>query len=239
MRIEILGTGDTVGTPRVGCNCENCLKAVKTGTERLRTSMLISSEGKNVLIDTSPDLRYQLLKSGSPHIDAVLWTHAHYDHIAGYNEFYRVQDFPPAYGPEGILSDVSDFFHFLKIDKNYVQPYEPFELFGVTYTFGEVYHPPVYTCGILMQINGKKIGYTADTAKNIPKRTKELFRDCDMLFLDALMPPGIHIGKHMNYDDAAELAAELGAKEHRFIHLSHRIPSSWKNVAKDGEIYIF
>ena len=102
MKITILGTGDTVGTPRVGCDCGVCTLATEEGRSRLRTSFLIENEGKNILIDTSPDLKEQLIRTGAPKIGAVLWTHAHYDHIAGFNEFYRVQDFPPAYTPEKV-----------------------------------------------------------------------------------------------------------------------------------------
>ncbi|HZD42903.1 MAG TPA: MBL fold metallo-hydrolase, partial [Methanomicrobiales archaeon] len=87
MRITLLGTGDAVGTPRVGCSCPNCTTAVAEGLSRLRTSLLLEVDGKHILVDTSPDLRQQLLKSGSPYIDAVIRTHGHYDHYSGYGDF--------------------------------------------------------------------------------------------------------------------------------------------------------
>ncbi|HJJ83544.1 MAG TPA: MBL fold metallo-hydrolase, partial [Methanocorpusculum sp.] len=75
MKITVLGTGDTVGTPKVNCDCEVCREAKEKGLERLRTSILIEHKGQNLLIDTTPDLRRQLLASNAPHIDGVIWTH--------------------------------------------------------------------------------------------------------------------------------------------------------------------
>src|SRR5665647_619695 len=90
MKITLLGTGDAIGTPKVGCTCPQCTHAKKTGAMRLRTSLLIENEERHILIDSSPDLRQQLLLHGSPHIDAVIWTHGHYDHFIGFGEFYRI-----------------------------------------------------------------------------------------------------------------------------------------------------
>ncbi|WP_048148074.1 MBL fold metallo-hydrolase [Methanolacinia paynteri] len=239
MKITILGTGDTVGTPRVGCDCGVCTLATEEGRSRLRTSFLIENEGKNILIDTSPDLKEQLIRTGAPKIGAVLWTHAHYDHIAGFNEFYRVQDFPPAYTPEKVMDDISGFFHFLRFKKNIVEPYEPFILFGMEITFVTVNHPPIDTYGIVIRYNGKKIGYTSDTNPNLPERTVKELMNCDLLFLDALMLPDVHIGKHMNIAEAEDLAQKLSPKEYYFVHMSHRIPMSYPHAATDFMTFEF
>lgn len=239
MKITILGTGDTVGTPRVGCNCNICAGATEKGESRLRTSFLVENNGKRILIDTSPDLKEQLIRTGSPRINAVLWTHAHYDHIAGFNEFYRVQDFPPAYAPENVLNDVSEFFHFLKFEKNVVCPYETFSLFGMDITFITVNHPPIDTYGIVIRYNGKKVGFTSDTNHHLTERTIEELKDCDLLFLDALMPAGVHIGKHMNVAEAEGLAHKLSPKEYYMVHLSHRIPMLQPHAATDFMTFEF
>ncbi|MBP2133801.1 phosphoribosyl 1,2-cyclic phosphate phosphodiesterase [Methanomicrobium sp. W14] len=237
MKITVLGTGDTVGTPRVGCECPVCTWAVREGRERLRTSFLIEEDGHNILIDTSPDLRRQLLKHGSPYIDAILWTHGHYDHIAGYNEFYRVQSFPPAYAASRAMDDIEGFFHFLHFERKRCTPYQPFEIYGIKFTFAEVNHPPMYTCGVVMEYNGKKIGFTSDTNDDLCEETLKALSGCDLLFIDALMPPSVHIGKHMNYKEALNLAEKLSAKKYYMVHMSHNLPFNWKHMASDGEVF--
>jgi len=239
MKITILGTGDTVGTPRVGCDCDICTGATEEGKTRLRTSFLVENEGSSLLIDTSPDLKEQLIRTGAPRISAVFWTHAHYDHIAGFNEFYRVQDFPPAYAPEPVINDVSGFFHFLKFKKNPVPPYEQFSLFGMDITFVTVNHPPIDTFGIVIRCNGKKVGFTSDTNPHLPDKTMEELMNCDLLFLDALMPAGVNIGKHMNVAEAEELAQKLSPKEYYLVHMSHRIPLSQDHAASDFMTFEF
>ena len=104
MEIRILGSGDAAGTPHVGCTCKNCTYAHNTGIERLRTSLLITHQDHNLIIDTTPDMRRQLLQAGSPRIDAVIWTHGHYDHFMGFGDFYRVQSILQYTVPRRFLS---------------------------------------------------------------------------------------------------------------------------------------
>ena len=141
MKITLLGTGDAIGTPKVGCDCPQCAQAKNTGTMRLRTSLLVENEGMHILIDSSPDLRQQLLLQGSPHIDDVIWTHGHYDHFIGFGEFYRVQKIPPVFAAPPVLNYCSEVFRFLTFDKGEIQPYEPFDMFGITITLFMVKHP--------------------------------------------------------------------------------------------------
>ena len=148
MQITLLGTGDAIGTPKVGCDCETCQTMMMAGRSRLRTSLLIENEGRHVLVESSPDLRQQLLRAGSPHIDAVLWSHGHYDHFIGFGEFYRVQKVPPVYAAPPVVAYCSRFLHFLPLEKHPVPAYEPFDLFGVTFTFFEVNHPRSTPAGL-------------------------------------------------------------------------------------------
>ncbi len=85
MKILFLGTGTSTGIPQIGCECEVC-KSSNPKDKRLRTSVLISDEDKNILIDCGPDFRQQMLNYNIKHIDAVLLTHHHYDHISGLDE---------------------------------------------------------------------------------------------------------------------------------------------------------
>lgn len=239
MKITLLGTGDAIGTPKVGCNCPQCTHAKKTGTMRLRTSLLLENEGRHILIDSSPDLRQQLLLADSPHIDAVIWTHGHYDHFIGFGEFYRIQKIPPVFAAPPVLNYCSEVFRFLTFEKGEIQPYEPFEMFGITITLFMVKHPPAYTCGIVFENAGSRVGFTSDTNIDIPQQSLDLLADLDLLLLDALVPSDIRIHKHMNYLDACSLARNLNPKEYQCVHLSHLIPWELPHLGKDGDIFEF
>lgn len=239
MKITLLGTGDAIGTPRIGCDCPQCSHAKSTGAMRLRTSLLIENEGKHLLIDSSPDLRQQLLLAGSPHIDAVIWTHGHYDHFMGFGEFYRVQKIPPVYAAPEILRYCSEYFSFLNFEKIPIEPYMPFTLFGITITPFMVKHPPAFTCGMLFETGESRIGYTSDTNIDIPKESLDLLGNLDLLLLDAIVPPHITITKHMNYLDACTLAGQLAPADFRCVHMSHMIPWDLPHTGKDGDVFEF
>jgi phosphoribosyl 1,2-cyclic phosphate phosphodiesterase len=239
VHLTLLGTGDAIGTPKVGCTCETCTRARRDGIQRLRTSLLVEHGGRHLLIDSSPDLRMQLLASGSPHIDAVIWTHGHYDHFVGYNEFYRVQSMPPVYAALPVLDYCRMHLHFLRYGEHPIPVYEPFELFGLKITLFEVTHPPIYATGVAIEHDGVKIAHTGDTNPHIPEQSLAVMQDPDLLFVDAIVPPGITIGKHMNYGDACALAGRLGAADFRCVHMSHLVPWDAPHIGLDGEVFPF
>ena len=239
MKLTLLGTGDAIGTPKINCDCAQCSHAKKAGATRIRTSLLIENEGKHILIDSSPDLRQQLLRIGSPHIDAVVWTHGHYDHFIGFGEFYRVQNIPPVFAAPPVLSYCSDLFQFLAFDKYAVDPYTPIELFGVTITPFMVRHPPAFTCGMLFETEKSRVGFTSDTNRDIPQKSLDLLTGLDLLLLDALVPSGISIAKHMNYLDACTLAQDLAPKDYRCVHVSHHMPWDLPHLGNDGDTFEF
>ena len=239
MKFSLLGTGDAIGTPKIGCDCPQCVRARETGTGRLRTSILIEHEGCHILVDSSPDLRQQLLRSGSPHIDAVIWTHGHYDHFMGFGEFYRVQKCPPVFATDPVLRYCGETFRFLDFKRNTVEPYVPFDLFGITVTPFLVKHPPAYTCGFVFEACGARVGYTSDTNRDIPQKSLGLLENLDLLLLDALVPSHMKITKHMNYLDACTLAESLHPNVFRCVHISHVMPWEYPHLGFDGEVFDF
>jgi phosphoribosyl 1,2-cyclic phosphate phosphodiesterase len=239
MKLTLLGTGDAIGTPKVGCNCPQCARAKKTGINRLRSSLLLENEGQHILIDTSPDLRQQLLRQGSPYIDTVIWTHGHYDHFTGYGEFYRVQNIPPVFAAAPVLNYCAEVFRFLKFEKFTVEPYQPFEIAGISITPFLVRHPPAYTTGFVFESGGARIGFTSDTNADIPERSLELLKNCDLLLIDALVPSSMHVHKHMNYIEACTLAERLKPDEYRCIHVSHMMPWEYPHLSNDGDVFAF
>ncbi|HYE57800.1 MAG TPA: MBL fold metallo-hydrolase, partial [Rhodothermales bacterium] len=82
MRLTFLGTGTSTGIPVLGCRCAVC-RSEDSRDRRLRTSALVEADGLTVVIDTGPDFRAQALRAGLSRLDAVLFTHSHFDHIVG------------------------------------------------------------------------------------------------------------------------------------------------------------
>lgn len=240
MEITLLGTGDAVGTPHIGCSCMQCRYAEEHDIERLRTSVLIAHDNHTVLIDSTPDLRRQLLNSGSPKIDAVIWTHGHYDHFMGYGEFYRVQRIPPVYAAPPVMEYCSRVFEFLIREKHAVPVYTPFSLFGIEFILVEVIHPPVYTCGVVFSDGKVRVGYTSDTNEHLPEKTRELLTDLDLLLIDGLFPSSFKkVEKHLNYEEAVEMASELNATDFRVVHMSHYLRFDLPHQGHDGERFVF
>jgi phosphoribosyl 1,2-cyclic phosphate phosphodiesterase len=240
MKITLLGTGDAVGTPHIGCNCRQCTYARDTGIERLRTSILINIDNHSILIDTTPDLRRQLLNAGSPNIDAVIWTHGHYDHFMGFGEFYRVQKVPPVFAAPPVMDYCGAIFHFLIREKHEIPINKPFNLHGIEFTLVEVTHPPICTCGVVFSTGGVRIGYTSDTNEHLPERTRELLTGLDLLLIDGLFPSSFKkVEKHLNYEEAVIMAEELKAVDFRIVHMSHYLPFNLAHQGYDGEQFIF
>ena len=95
MRLTFLGTGTSTGIPVLRCHCEACT-SVDPRDRRRRCAAFLEADGRNILIDSGPDIRAQLLGIGSPDIDAVLITHTHYDHLGGIDDLR-----PYTYGRPG------------------------------------------------------------------------------------------------------------------------------------------
>lgn len=240
MKVRLLGTGDATGTPKIGCFCRQCSHARDTGIERLRTSLLVSSNETTILIDTTPDLRRQLLNAGSPRISAVIWTHGHYDHFMGLGEFYRIQKTPPVYAAEPVMTYCGGIFSFLLNETKTVPPYTPFQIGDITVTLIVVTHPPTYTCGVILSDGKTRVGLTSDTNDQLPEKTLELLSGVDMLFVDGLFPPSFKkVTKHMNLDEADRLAARLGVVSYRIVHMSHHVPFDYQNQGYDGDEFVW
>ena len=216
MKITALGTGDVVGTPKIGCDCEVCREARRTGKHRLRTSILVEHKGKHLLIDTGPDMRAQLLAAGSPYIDGVIWTHGHYDHFMGFGDFYRVQrELIPVYGAAEVLNYCGGIFSFMRHREVTMTPYEPMEICGMLVTIFPVMHDtPTY--GVRIEADGAVFVYSCDTTDQLSAR---------------------HISKHMNIREAELLAEKLSPKEFWCVHMSHKIWWSYKYGAQDMQTW--
>ncbi len=224
-KITLLGTGDAPGTPVIGCTCPTCQEARKGGkSRRLRFSVLVESKHGTVLVDTSPDMRQQMLAHDISHVDGVIWTHGHYDHYTGFGEFHRVQYKVDVYGVTDTLDYILDYVSFLKPRRHDVRMYEPFELIGLTFTLFRVNHPPIKDpIGVVIRGYDKKVVITGDTERDIPLQSIHIMKNPDLLIADAIIPSdaGFEVKKHMNSAEALELAETINAKQLVMTHLSH------------------
>lgn len=228
MKITFLGCGTSTGVPVIGCNCPVCLSE-DLKNKRLRASILINYKGKNILIDTSTDLRLQALKYSITRIDAVLFTHPHADHLHGIDElrsFNHLQGKKiPCYGNKETIERIKGIFQYIFQDceqdgwkpnlKTYIVN-APFSISRIAVCPIEVYH------GSMKVLSFKigKIAYVTDCNK-IPEESMNKLTGLTLLILDALRHKP-H-STHYNIDDAVEVVRRLKPKRAIFTHLSHHL----------------
>jgi len=256
MRVTLLGTGDTTGTPTVGCDCGTCVAARERGVERTRFSVHVENErtGDALLVDASPDFRYQFLRDEVPLPDAAVITHVHFDHLDGLGNVFRLvdgldvlaADEPDPETGASVAETVATDYHYL--DAVTVRPTSPFEtvrVCGFDLTLVPVDHPPLVCYGLVVEEpgGGAKLSITGDTSYAVPERSRERLADPDLLLADAIVPahlcahhpaggrheddagvPRTFGGKHMTREGALALAEELGADRTRLVHVAHYYP---------------
>lgn len=193
-KITVLGSGTSVGVPTVGCHCDVCT-STDPRDNRLRPSVLLDYEGRKVLIDTTPDFRTQALRVGLERLDAVVFTHAHADHIMGLDDVrpfnFRQKDRIPIYASADTMAGIRRSFQYIfddgkkesnvpQLDVRVIDP-TPFDVFGMVFTPIPVLHGS-------QTIYGFRFGaaaYLTDHS-DIPESSMEMLRGLDVLFLDAL-----------------------------------------------------
>jgi phosphoribosyl 1,2-cyclic phosphate phosphodiesterase len=256
MRVTLLGTGDTTGTPTVGCDCDTCVAARERGVERTRFSIHVANErtGESLLVDFSPDFRYQFLRDDVALPDAGIVTHIHFDHLDGLGNVFRVLEDLEVYAadetdPEtgtSVAGTVRDDYDYL--DPITVVPTTPLEtvrICGLDATLVPVDHPPLVCYGLAIEDpeTGAKLSITGDTSYGVPEASRTALSDPDLLLADAIVPaslveyhplggrhedadgvPRTFGTKHMTREGALALADELNADRTRLVHLAHFYP---------------
>jgi phosphoribosyl 1,2-cyclic phosphate phosphodiesterase len=234
--LTVLGSGTSMGVPTIGCDCGVC-GSKDPHDRRTRPSVMVDYGGRRVLIDTTPDFREQAMREGIRHLDAVLYTHAHADHILGLDDlrpltFHRKQNLP-LYAHEPTLCRLRHMFSYI-FEGNYkygglaqVELKEmdgPVELFDVRFEPVKVLHGDAV-------IHGFRFGtaaYLTDHS-DVPEESWPLLRDLDILFLDALRHRPHPT--HSTIERSLKLVEELKPRRAFFTHISHDLPHEETNAS--------
>jgi phosphoribosyl 1,2-cyclic phosphate phosphodiesterase len=229
MKVTFLGTGTSQGVPVIACNCEVC-QSVSKKDKRLRTSLLVETADKTIVIDSGPDFRYQLLRENVKDLDAVLFTHEHKDHIAGLDDIrpfnYLLHKVIDVYATERVQTALKREFAYIFAETKYhglpqinlhkVLNGENFKIGATTIVPFEVMHH-------LLPITGYRIGdftYITD-AKTISDESLEKIKGSKFLVLNALQKTS-HIS-HFTLSEAISFAEKVGAETTYLTHISHNL----------------
>lgn len=238
MKVTFLGTGTSQGVPVIACNCEVCTSTDRHNN-RLRTSILIETGEKTIVVDSGPDFRYQLLREKVKNLDAVLFTHEHKDHIAGLDDIrpfnYLLHKVIDVYATERVQAALKREFYYIFAETKYhglpqinlhtVTNGEDFKIGAQTIVPFEVMHH-------LLPITGYRINdftYITD-AKTISDESFEKIKGTKVLVINALQKEP-HIS-HFTLNEAVVFAEKVGAEVTYLTHISHNL-GLHEDVEKD------
>ncbi|MDT7833205.1 MBL fold metallo-hydrolase [Flavobacteriaceae bacterium S356] len=228
MKITFLGTGTSQGIPMIANNDPVCLSE-DLKDKRLRSSIMISWEDANFIVDCGPDFRQQMLRENVQSIDGVLFTHEHSDHTAGVDDLrpytYQMGEVP-IYATERVLENLKTRFAYIfatedryagapKLHENLVDV-TPFELSGVKVTPIEVLHGNLPITAYRFD----DVAYITDL-KTIDDLEKEKLQDLEVLIVNALRIE-VH-PTHLNLEEALAFVKEINPKRAYFTHISHKL----------------
>ncbi|GAA4776393.1 MBL fold metallo-hydrolase [Stakelama sediminis] len=195
MKIRILGSGTSSGVPRIGNDWGVC-DPQEPKNRRTRASMLVSTDTTHILIDTSPDMREQLLAAGIDDFDAVIWTHDHADHCHGIDDLRQVMHVKgePVRGltrPQ-TLKLLDQRFGYAFNGRHGYRPSIAAEPLPDIITIGDIVvrvadqpHGTIFSSGLRFECGGKSIGYATDF-NIMTEDMKEIYKDLDIWVVDAL-----------------------------------------------------
>ncbi len=230
MQFTFLGTGTSHGIPMIGCSCEVC-SSTDIKNKRRRCSLYVVTAGQHLVFDTPPDFRDQVLSFGVERVDAVFLTHAHADHIFGFDDVRRFSTLQgqhiPVYGSPETIHMMRTKFEY--VDKTsygfegvprvrFVEQTESVSVGDVRITPLPVWHGKEMIYGFLVEGGGKRLGYIPDCS-SIPDETFQHLENMDAMILDGLRPQ--KHPTHFSIGEAVEMLGRIGAKQSFITHLTH------------------
>jgi len=231
LSITFLGTGTSQGVPFVACDCPVCTSD-DPRNKRLRSSILVEASDVTFLVDTTPDLRMQALRHQLRHLDAVIFTHSHTDHVAGFDDlrrFCEISDRPmPIYASSRTLVDLRRMFYYAfdgeHSFRNYVRPdpHEidgPFQVGSVEIIPVEVPHGRMKVQGYIFARAGRKLAAYFSDCNQVPPEVIKQILEIPVLIIDALRHQPHP--SHLSLSEALEISLTAKAKNAWFTHIGH------------------
>lgn len=228
MIVKFLGTGTSQGVPVIACTCRVCT-STDIHDKRLRTSVMFTVNNKNIIIDTGPDFRYQMLREQVDHLDAVLYTHAHKDHIAGLDDIRAFNYFQgtaiDVYADYLVQDALKREFYYIFSEHKYpgIPRINLHEVTDAPIYIGDIEIQPIDIMHYKLPIKGYRIGnftYLTDV-KSIPPVSLNKIKGSQVLVINALQHEA-HIS-HLTLAEALEIAAHVGAEQTYLTHISHKL----------------
>lgn len=235
-QLTVLGSGTSMGVPTIGCDCDVC-RSTDPHDKRTRPSVLLRYNDHVVIIDTTPDFREQAIREHIMRLDAVVYTHAHADHILGLDDlrpltFHRPNGRVPLYADERTAQVIRTVFRYIfdsdykygglaQVEMNCING--PFELFGAKFTPVPVLHGDA-------EILGFRFGsaaYLTDFS-SVPESSLEQLKDLDILFLDALRHKPHPT--HSTVENSLSIVERLKPRRAFFTHICHDLAHEATNA---------
>lgn len=237
-RLLFLGTGSSFGIPVIGCSCKVCT-SVHPANKRLRSSVLLTLQGKQILIDCSPDFREQALRHHIDHLNGLIVTHVHHDHTSGIDELrilsYRSGKPIPCIASKETGEELKERFYYMLAEVKDGHPDPKVELTLLPSDRGTVEFEGISLKYFTYEqaktkVTGYRIGnlaYITDI-HDYPATIFDDLQGVDILILSALrfLPSPIHF----SVDEAVDFSLRTGAKETWLTHIAHEMEHEYVNA---------
>lgn len=228
LEIIFLGTGTSSGVPMIACPCPVCASEDKKD-KRLRSSILVRSATTTLVVDSTPDFRYQMLREKVTKLDAIIFTHPHKDHVAGLDDVRAFNFFShqpmQVFANEMTQEVIIREFPYAFADTRYpgVPEIRLNTIATEPFVVGDIPIMPILVWHMKMPVLGFRFGnftYITD-ANRIDEEERKKIRGSEILVLNALRIDK-HIS-HFNLEEAIAMTEELGAPLSFFTHISHQL----------------
>ncbi|MCK5682727.1 MBL fold metallo-hydrolase [bacterium] len=243
IEITFLGTGTSHGVPEIGCRCPICLSE-DSRDKRFRSSILITYCGKNIIVDTGPDFRSQVLREGISKVDAVIITHLHSDHITGLDDLRKYncksKDVIPIYSKHEYLEELKCRYGYINFSGTYktgaVPQLKPivvekkFNVFGLEFEVVPILHGDDQILGLRFH----DILYLTDCS-GIPEESEKIINNPEIMILGALRDKPHY--KHFSFFEALEQFKKFSPKKGFITHVSHKLSHAYMTENSPDNVF--